>query len=310
MTERPLRRVVFYAGVLVLGVTSARTSRAQQPAQPPPPQQGYPQQQQQYPQQQQQYPQQQQQNPQQQQQYPQQQQQYPQQQQQYPQQQGYDQQGYQQQGYGQQGYEPPPPPRRREEDESPIPDFSIRADALNFLIWGRLGLPLEVQLYKFMTFQLVPVFVTSTSPPAFNFSGREDNLTQHSDGLGSMSGASFGVGFWFSGKPHKGTVLRAVYTHYAYKYKTTWDGETLDQVTFTEKRLLAQLGGYSRFGAFIIGGVLELGMELNDKTRCLDEDVDNCDELEIEIEPNTSYPLQGGLHPVVLQGTLELGVAF
>src|SRR6187399_2162947 len=191
-----------------------------------PQQQGYPQQQQQYPQpqgypqQQQQYPQQQG-YPQQQQQYPQQ-QGYPQQQQQYPQQQPYHQQQPQypqQQRYPhqQQGYEPPPPPQRREpEEESSFPDFSLRADPIHWLLGGRLPLEIEVQPLKalrFLTVQVVPIFVTWSSPPALNLQGREDNLTQHSNGWGPVSGASFGLGFWLGGKPFQGYVLRAAYTN-------------------------------------------------------------------------------------------------
>jgi hypothetical protein len=169
---------------------------------------------------------------------------------------------------------------------------------------------LEVQLYKIITFQLVPVFVANSSPPAFNLSSGEDTLTQHSNGLGAISGASFGAGFWLSGKPFKGPVLRAVYTNYSYTYKTTWDKMVLDKVTFVERRLLGQFGSYSRFGGFIIGGVLELGAELNDKTRCLDQNTDRCESLEIEVEPGKKTNLLTGAHPVVLGFTLELGAAF
>jgi hypothetical protein len=73
---------------------------------------------------------------------------------------------------------------------------------------------------------------------------------------------------------------------------------------------MGQIGSYSRYGAFIIGGVLGLGMELNDQGRCLDEDVENCDELEIQISDTEKASLFHPFHPVVLEFTFELGVAF
>ncbi len=316
-----------FLGTLLVGATWCARARAQQvPAPPPGTQQ--PQQQQPYPQQgyNQQPPQGYNQQPQQQQPYPQQGYQQPQQQQPYPQQ-GYQQppQGYQQTytpppGYAQQ-YEPPPPPPRREPDASgPIPDFSLRVDPLHWLIQGRLPLEAEVQLWKFITLQVVPIFVTSTSPPALNLQGRDDNLTQHSNGIGALSGASFGLGFWLSGKPLKGYVIRGVLTNYSYEYLTTNpNGSRLDRAAFVERRLLGEFGSYSRYGAFIIGGTLQLGAELNKKGRCVNVattgriESERCNDLEIVIDdtyPGEAADLNSPLHPVVLDFTFTLGVAF
>lgn len=271
---------------------SSTVAVAQTPAAPPPaypPQQGYPQQQQ------------------------------------YPQQQGYPQQQYpQQQG----GYEPPPPPRRRDPDtDGSFPDFSIRADPLHWLIAGRLPIEMEVQPLKalrFLTVQLVPIFVTWSSPPALNLQGREDNLTQHSNGLGPISGASIGLGFWLSGQPLKGYVLRASYSNYSYEYKTRdGEGDPLDRVTYVERRVLGEIGSYSRYGAFIIGGTLQIGAELNDKSRCVSvtnsgqirpDAAPNCEDLQIVIDDTREggevVNLRSSLHPVVLDFTFTLGVAF
>jgi hypothetical protein len=252
------------------------------------------------------------------------------QQQPYPQQQGYQQQPYpQQQGYQHEGsYEPPPPPRRRDPDDEggSFPDFSVRVDPLHWLIAGRLPLELEVQPLKalrFLTVQVVPMFVTWSSPPALNLQGREDNLTQHSNGLGPISGASFGVGFWLSGKPLQGYVLRASYSNYSYEYKTRdAEGDPLDQVTYVERRVLGEIGSYSRYGAFILGGTLQIGAELNDKSRCIrftntgfeEDNTQKCEDLQIVIDDSPqdeqALNLRSPLHPVVLDFTFTLGVAF
>jgi hypothetical protein len=125
-----------------------------------------------------------------------------------------------------------------------------------------------------------------------------------------MSGASFGVGFWLGGKPLRGYVLKAVYTNYSYIYKSTLDGMPLDEVSFVERRLMGQIGSYGRYGAFIIGGMFGLGAELNDKTRCIDTPPEDCEELEIDVGAAEPYLLTSSIHPIVLDFTLELGVAF
>lgn len=231
-------------------------------------------------------------------------------------------------------YEPPPPPRPPE-DNSKRPEFSIRLDPFNWLLEGRLGLELEVQLYKQLTLEVTPVFVTSESPPTFNFVGREDNLTQESNGLGPISGTSVALGIWFERRPFKGTVLRGVLTNYAYTFKTTSGGQPLDQVNHTEREFLVFLASYSRWGAFTLGGGFGLGVALKREQRCFVADgtgtdlpgqaiqvkTDGCpDDAEQHIlldpvadprlDPVVVANLNGFLFPVVLDARLSLGVSF
>jgi len=231
-------------------------------------------------------------------------------------------------------YEPPPPPRPPE-DDSKRPEFSIRLDPFNWLLQGRLGLELEVQLYKQLTLEVTPVFVTSESPPTFNFVGREDNLTQESNGLGPISGASVALGLWFERKPFKGTVLRAMLTNYGYTFKTTAGGQPLDQVDHTEREFIVFLGSYARWGAFTLGGNFGLGVALKRDQRCFvangtgtdvpgqsfDVSTDGClDENEQHIlidpgdgtqdDPVLTANLNGGPFPVVVRLSISLGVSF
>jgi len=285
------------------------------PAQPPPQQQqpGYPPPQQQQPgypppQQQQGYP------PPQQQGYP-----PPQQQQQgYPppqQQQGYpppQQGGYQDPGYG---YAPPPPPEKPDKGFE-MPPWSVRVDPFTWLLEGRLGFELEVGLLKWLSVEVVPVFVVNDQPPTFNFVGREDPLTQESNGLGALSGASLSAGFWLEGKPLKGYVLRAILTNYGYTYKASDANGVFDEVSHTERHFYGYFGSHSRFGAFTIAGGIGLGVELNKEQRCFDTNLQpttsgcDSDEFLIKLDRNagTVGNLNSGLHPIQLMGRISLGV--
>lgn len=208
-------------------------------------------------------------------------------------------------------YEPPPPPDPDSDEGGGIPGFSVRVDPFNWLLAGRLGLELEVAAWKFISVELVPVFVTSESPPLFNFGGRDENLTQHSDGLGPISGTSLGVGFWFSGKPLKGMLLRGIFTNYAYDYETRANGLLVDRVGHTEQHLGVTLGSYNRYGAFILGGEIGLSSDLNSEDRCLPENP-GCEELQLRAFPSPDpsyYNLNGGFHPIYLEGRFSLGVA-
>lgn len=210
-----------------------------------------------------------------------------------------------------------------------MPGFSIRLDPFNWLLEGRLGLELEVGLWKIMSLELVPIFVANNEPPTFNLSGREDSVSQTSNGLGPIAGTSLGLSFWLQGEPFRGYVLRALFTNYGYAYKASDSGGTFDRVEQTERRLGGFFGSYSRFGFFTIGGGIGLMYELNPGERC-DPVVTNvngvdrlvgdpqggCDELHIALErgASTSPPdiadLNGFLHPVYLQVRFSLGVAF
>jgi hypothetical protein len=196
-----------------------------------------------------------------------------------------------------------------------MPAFSVRADPLNWLIEGRLGLELEAELWKFVSVELVPVFVVNSEPPLFNWSGREDTLTQHSNGLGALSGTSIGLGFWLNGKPFEGAVLRAIFTNYGFTYRAEDDAGTIDEVSHTERQVYGFFGTMNRWGAFTLATGIGLGVELNKESRCpapySDEQCDD-DELLIKVDRRSPEPtvhdLNGWLHPVQLMGRLSLGV--
>jgi hypothetical protein len=231
-------------------------------------------------------------------------------------------------GYGQpppdgyQGgyYQEPPPPPQKPDEGFEIPDFSVRIDPFNWLLEGRLGFEFEVQLWEFITVETVPVFVVDESPLTLRLGGREDNLTQHSNGLGALSGASLGVGFWLDGEPFEGTVLRAIYTNYGYNYRTRDGDRTIDEVEHTERHLYGFFGSYRRWGFFTLGGGIGLGVELNKQERCVASRAagfrttsSGCDgELQIALDDSGSEvaDLNGWLHPVQIVGRISLGVVF
>ena len=201
-----------------------------------------------------------------------------------------------------------------------MPGFSIRMDPFNWLIEGRLGFELEVQAWKFISVELVPVLVVNDEPPSFNFSGRDDPISQHSNGLGAIAGASLGAGFWLSGTPFEGYVLRAILTNYGFVYKASDRSGTFDRVEFTERRLMAFFGSHSRWGFFTLSGGLGLAYELNQQQRCFagvtgDVATSGCadgDEQHILIERDESAvaDINGGFHPIYLEARFSLGVAF
>jgi hypothetical protein len=215
-------------------------------------------------------------------------------------------------GYGQPPpyYNQPPPPR--DDDEFEIPGFSVRIDPLNWLLAGRLGFELEVQLWEFITVETIPVFVTESTPVFMNLRNHEDTLSQHSDGLGALAGASLGLGFWLEGDPFEGTVLRAAITNYGLSYHSDDDQGTIDgPVDHVERHFYGFIGSYNRWGPFTLGGGLSLGVELNDETRCppgiADADCDE-DELLIKIDRDNGVAnLNSWLHPVQLNFSLSLG---
>ncbi len=243
--------------------------------------------------------------------------------------QGYGQQGYGQpppgqQGYGQQGGYyggPPPPPPRKPDEGYEIPDFSVRIDPFNWLLKGRLGLELEVEVWEFISFELVPIFVVNEEPPLLNLRGFPSDLTQHSNGLGAMSGASFGAGFWLEGKPFEGHVLRVILTNYGYEYRTDDNTGRIDTVQHTERRLFGMFGSHSRWGPFTIAGGIGLGVELNKQERCFPQGAtavasattEGCDGqhlIAIERDLDPVGELNGPLHPVYLTLRFSLGFVF
>ncbi len=208
-----------------------------------------------------------------------------------------------------------------------MPPFSFRIDPLNWVIEGRLGLELEVGIWKFISLELVPVFVVSSQPPILDVMGQPDNVSQSSNGLGPISGTSIGVGFWLKGEALEGTVLRVMFTNYGYTYESEDDGILIDEVSFTERRIYGMFGSHNNYGPFTIATGIGLGIELNSKQRCFVEEEDyhvarphtsDCpDEDEQHIAWSTDgpevdkvYDLNGWLHPAYLHARIALGFVF
>lgn len=204
------------------------------------------------------------------------------------------------------------------------PEISIRVDPFNWILEGRLGLELEVAIGHGLSFEAVPVVVTSASPPTLNLEGREDNLLQSSNGLGPVSGTSVGIGWWLDGTPFRGYVLRGIVTNYGYTFRSTdAEGGTIDRVNHLEREIVAFFGGYSRWGAFTLGGGLGLGIALSRERRCFETmggvssvtlATSDCrdDEQLIALDPAAErvVNLAGSLAPAVLTGRFSLGATF
>jgi hypothetical protein len=164
------------------------------------------------------------------------------------------------------------------EQETKFPDFSVRVDPLNWIIYGKLGFELELEAFEWLTIETVPVFVT-TQEPVF----LADDVKQYSDGLGPLAGASLSAGFWLEGDSFRGTVLRVGVTSYAYRYETIGqkgepqDGEVFDRAKLSQTRLLFMLGSGRKIGYFTLAGGFGIEYELNRDRRCAIE------------TPNTSF---------------------
>ena len=207
--------------------------------------------------------------------------------------------------------------RRRER-----PQFSVRFDPLNWLLLGRLSVELEASVWKYLTVMLTPVFVTAQSPIAVNYAGLDAPLTQHSNGLGPLSGTSVGVGVWPWADPFHGYVFRLELTNYGYRYRTSDAKGVIDAVTFTERRLQLFVGSHSRFGPFTFAGGFGLGYELNQVDRCgLTTDSDgtivgrtnDChgkQQIALDRNMQERADLNGPLHPVYFLARFSLGVVF
>ncbi|HEX6278020.1 MAG TPA: hypothetical protein VFZ53_33480 [Polyangiaceae bacterium] len=216
---------------------------------------------------------------------------------------------------------PPPPPERPESDGFEMPPFSVRVDPFLWLLDGKFALELEVGLTKFLSVELVPLFVVNEQPPTFNyFTGRDDPLSRESDGIGPLAGTSVGLGFWLSGKPLQGTVLRGIFTNYAYHYVAADEQGEFDNVSHVERHLLAYIGSHSKWGVFTLAGGFGIGADLNHEERCFVNDppdypatTQGCDgDLLIKASRNADYVanLNSGLGSVVLLFRFSLGVAF
>ena len=199
--------------------------------------------------------------------------------------------------------------------------MSIRVDPFNLLIDGKLGIELEAAVLKWMTVELVPVFVVNDSPPAFGYFTGPHGLKRESNGLGPLAGTSVDVGFWLQGKAMDGNVLRVILTNYGYKYSAQ-----LDQVTHTERQLFGYFGSQSRWGAFTIAGGIGLGAELHKQRRCYYQNAstgafypsNQCDEnalfLRTDKVSTKAQPervdLSGGLAGIQILLRISLGVVF
>lgn len=202
-----------------------------------------------------------------------------------------------------------------------MPPFSVRLDPFNWLLEGRLGVELEVGVWKWITVEMAPVFVVNNSPPTLDFGSYSDAVTQSSNGLGPISGSSFGAGFWLNGEPLKGYVLRLIFTNYGYTYKSKDRGVFVDKVDFTERRIFGYFGSHMNWGVFTIAGGIGLGYELNQQQRCYESGVyapnadtsgcSNPNEQQIATHNDARegyYNLNGWAHPVYLMGRFSLGV--
>lgn len=199
--------------------------------------------------------------------------------------------------------------------------MSVRVDPLNWIIYGRLGLELEAAVWKFVSVELVPVFVTDEQPPFMNLGSFPANVYQKSNGVGALSGASIGAGFWLNQTPFRGTVFRVLFTNYGYSYETTDDAGRIDIASHTDRRIYGFLGSHSKWGPFTIASGIGLGAELNRQRRCMDTSTlpvvpttvgckKDVFELQLERGRASTYGVYGGLHPAYLDFRLSLGLVF
>lgn len=219
----------------------------------------------------------------------------------------------------QEDFEPEPQVIAQHEER----EYSVRVDLLNWLLLGRLSVELEAELWEFLSVQVTPVFVVAQSPIAINYAGLDDPLTQHSHGIGPLSGLSLGVAAWLWGKPFKGYVLRLELTNYGYSYRTADAAGEIDHVDFTERRAILFIGSHSRFGAFTFAGGFGLGYELHQVERCglsipasgdavraRDSDCRGKQEIALDRTAQERADLNGPLHPVYFQARFSIGVVF
>lgn len=209
---------------------------------------------------------------------------------------------------------PPPPPPQDPNQGFKVPDISVRIDPFNLLLEGRLGLELETEVYKFLTLELVPVFVTTKQPPTLNYSTYDSTINQSSNGIGAISGAAIDAGFWFGRKPLEGNVLRVGLSNYSYTYESKDALGTIDSLSHTDREFFVMFGQHSRWGAFTIAGGIGLGYELNKQNRCLNgigEIACSKDRMELRIDRNGNVGnLDSFLYPFDLLARFSLGVVF
>jgi hypothetical protein len=200
---------------------------------------------------------------------------------------------------------------------SPVPDFSVRLDPLNWLLNGKLGVELELELLEWLTVESVPLFVTNAHPVFL-----DDAFGRESAGLGALAGASVGVGFWLGGDSFNDTVLRVGFSSYSYEYSSTYELspgiDDTDSLTHAEQRLSFMLGSHRTWGFFTIAGAFGLEYETNQESRCFPEGsqpavTSGCDDLLLRTSPPgagaTFANVNSFLYPYDLVYRLSLGVA-
>jgi hypothetical protein len=209
---------------------------------------------------------------------------------------------------------PPPPPLPPQEQHGfKMPPWSVRIDPFTWVLEGKLGIELEVGVLKWLSVELVPVFLTGTKPPTFSsYASRDSDVSQHSNGLGPLSGASIGAGFWFQGNVLHGYVLRAIFTDYGYTYTSNYP----DQFTHTDRWFMGMFGAHNTFGPFTIAGGIGLGVELNQAEYCgaaaPGDSVkpSGCNDLRIRLRDGSTGSVAPSFYPVVLAGRFSFGVTF
>lgn len=205
-----------------------------------------------------------------------------------------------------------------------FPDFSVRVDPLNWLLDGHLGFELEVEAFEWLTFETVPIFVTTNEPFSL-----PSNVREYSNGWGALAGASLNAGFWIGGNSFQGTVLRAGFTNYSYRYESMpkrgeggfETGEVLDAVNSVQRRLTVMLGSGRRFGFLALAGGFGIEYDLLGHRRCIErqgtqyfETDRDCARDELMLLRRRSEPdaanLRGPFFPVELVFRFSIGVVF
>lgn len=205
-----------------------------------------------------------------------------------------------------------------------FPDWSLRLDPANWLLYGRLGLQLEFAVLDWLTLQTSPVFAVAQQPAVLF-----DGVRQHSNGIGPLTGSTLEAGFWLSGSAFRGAVLHLGISNYAYRFQgvATRDlppnhvrGETIDEANYTERRLLLFVGTVYRLGLLALSASVGLGYELNQQSRCLadeqHEGSGGCDGFLLRRgtgltrEAADLNALGGPFYPVSLLGRVAIGLVF
>lgn len=196
----------------------------------------------------------------------------------------------------------------------------MRVDPLNWIIYGKLGLELEFEVFEWLTLETVPVFVVMQEPVFL-----ADDVKQYSDGLGPLAGASLSAGFWLEGDSFRGTVLRLGITSYAYRYETIGqrgepqEGEVFDAAKLSQTRVALMLGSGRKIGYFTLAGGFGIEYELSRDKRCavqspnalFQASTQDCDSDQFELLRRSSQRdvenLRGPLFPFDFSVRFSLG---